>query len=504
MATELSPEFDTEVISRIGHWISDAEYHHETYRYLSECFSNLNKKDKSSVVSAIRRLKSGKSDKSARTLVSDRLTWLHAIYQKGSEVADKLKEELEQKHPDIKLTSHPDFLSYITSHWGPGPSPITAAKIMALAKEHRLVQYLNDFKPKPAAFFETPTLGGLSMLLQEAVKQSPDTFIELMDDFREAKPAFQYDLISAYVDLRRKAEFPKDDAAWHSYWPKLIDLATYVLSNDSLWNEKVDDDATHDDDILGARLSWIPSRIADLVELGLNNDEHPIPNRLLPKVEKIVLSILKNATADDRDSSNDQLTHAINSTKGKAFEATISYVLNRARNTRNGDKEKVWKKHRRVFNKELSLCTNANFDVSALFGQYLAHFLYLSEKWTAENVNRIFPHRDYRRSFLAAISGLTYCNGAHRKIYSLLEPEGVFRAALSDIEVRSSVREKLLQRIALALMWGDEPLDAGILQELMDREQLDDIACMVSFIGRVHDNTVPDDVKGRARSYGQS
>lgn len=338
------------------------------------------------------------------------------------------------------------------------------------------------------------------MLLQEAVKQSPDTFIELMDDFREAKPAFQYDLISAYVDLRRKAEFPKDDAAWHSYWPKLIDLATYVLSNDSLWNEKVDDDATHDDDILGARLSWIPSRIADLVELGLNNDEHPIPNRLLPKVEKIVLSILKNATADDRDSSNDQLTHAINSTKGKAFEATISYVLNRARNTRNGDKEKVWKKHRRVFNKELSLCTNANFDVSALFGQYLAHFLYLSEKWTAENVNRIFPHRDYRRSFLAAISGLTYCNGAHRKIYSLLEPEGVFRAALSDIEVRSSVREKLLQRIALALMWGDEPLDAGILQELMDREQLDDIACMVSFIGRVHDNTVPDDVKGRARS----
>lgn len=497
LATEFPPTFDEDIINRIGKFLSSAEYHHETHRFLSMRFGELSGEKRDAVLAAIEDLTIEKPEENSdRILARDKLTWLSAISGKGSEKVEAAKSAIEKEWPKIKLTKHPDFLSWSETRRGPGPSPLSEAEILSLAMSRELVGRLNEFKESPNAWFDEPTGRALSEVLQQAIKTQPQVFLGVLDDFLEAKYAYKYSVFAAFSELRRAAKTPEDHEPWEIYWPKLVKFAREVLGEQGFWLDvKYDENAG----VMEPRKTWIPAQIVDLFKHALNDDEHPIPEDLVPAVGALIVDTLDNAITDDKESS-DQLNNAINNTKGRALETYIAFALSRARKVGENGREEEWNKHRPVFDKQLRECTDKNFDVSALLGQYQSHLMYLSMEWVEENFAAIFPYETYPRSFRAACSGLAYCQGMGRKISDLLRSTGALVAAIIDDKIKGHARDGIFQRLGLAIIWGDEAPNGKPISEAMRREQIDDIAGMISFISRVFDKTVEDPAKKNVRA----
>jgi hypothetical protein len=106
-----------------------------------------------------------------------------------------------------------------------------------------------------------------------------------------------------------------------------------------------------------------------------------------------------------------------------------------------------------------------------LSGAYIANFDYIDRGWLKTQILKIFPH-EFPRNFICALGGLAYAE-ATRPIYDLLvESEVIDRALRSQIEDRS-VGERLVERIALAYLWGDEELDSPRLKYLFETAQVE-------------------------------
>jgi hypothetical protein len=107
--------------------------------------------------------------------------------------------------------------------------------------------------------------------------------------------------------------------------------------------------------------------------------------------------------------TDDPMTTAINTPKGRAFEALFSHALRvcRISDRTTGNHTAAWTQLRPIFDRELNACQNDNVEFSALCGAYLAQLEYLDVGWTAEHIShifsKVFPVNDY-----AAIAGLAY------------------------------------------------------------------------------------------------
>jgi hypothetical protein len=91
----------------------------------------------------------------------------------------------------------------------------------------------------------------------------------------------------------------------------------------------------------------------------------------------------------------------------------------------------------------------------------------------AENVDRIFP-KLHPANAECAIAGLAYAPSS-RRMYRLLRNEGVIDWALRVNLKASHSREKLIQRLTLAYLWGEEPLDSPRWSHLFESQQEQDL-----------------------------
>jgi hypothetical protein len=153
--------------------------------------------------------------------------------------------------------------------------------------------------------------------------------------------------------------------------------------------------------------------------------------------------------------------HALNSSRGRTIEAAFSHIL---RSCRLADKETgshagAAAQARDFLERELDACSIGNFEFSTLAGAYLGNLEYVDEAWLSQNVGRIFPV-DRPDNFTCAIGGLAYAS-ASRRNYVMLRDAGVIDAALrTDVKGRD-VRQKLVERVALGYLWGEDALDSN-------------------------------------------
>ena len=177
------------------------------------------------------------------------------------------------------------------------------------------------------------------------------------------------------------------------------------------------------------------------------------------------------------------MSTAINTPKGRAFNALFSHALRACRvaDQAGGNHSAVWAQLQPVFHRELQRCRSDNLEFSTLCGAYLAQLEYLDAEWTTEHILDIFsaafPDNDE-----AAISGLAYC-AFTRRIYEHLLDGGILERALQyDLKGRE-VRKKLLERIAAAYIWGIEHLDSSRFQIIFNNnspKELEQIAWVLS------------------------
>lgn len=444
-------------------FFSDAHLH-ELYELLKSHFGEFTDNEKSKTLEAIRNLQPEEGEEAERWLKRTQRNWLSAICNKGYEQADRWHKELEADPTIGSLSKYPSLHSYHESWSGPGPSPYTVPQLLQHAEAGTLIDALNAFSESNGwQSPETPTIRALVDVLSEAVKMDPMLFVTQLPTFLGANRPFQYGVINAFKQFWGDSE--KGDKAsidWALIWRALFEFFTALLCDDAFWKENVKEDRT-----LTPNRDWIPPLIAEVLKAGTQNDEHAYPEHFLPQAWRLI-NVLLEQLAPETEPSDDPMTYAINSRKGKAVEALFSHALRVCRVTHKatGQHADVWNVMMPTFEREMDKCKNGNYEMSTLTGAYIANINYMSQEWLQRNIKIIFPE-DNPTNFICAVDGIAYAP-ATRNLYKLLIEGGVIDNALRLSLKGRHTREKLIQRIALAYLWKDETLNGPRIYFLFD------------------------------------
>lgn len=457
----------------------DSRNIHELYHLLKKRFAEFSEPDKAATLETIRQLSPPPdSEEPERFLRHLQRNWLSAIAGKGFEPVDSWFGELNTDQSLGSLSEHPDFHSYMEATWvGPGPSPYSVQELLAFTENGYLIERLNDFQQPNT--WRGPSTRALVKSLEETIRINPQRFLRLLSAFLAAKRPYQYGVINGF---KRLWDLPKEKQPhldWNVAWEGLISFFEQLLGNPDFWREEV----VHNQDLTPTR-DWIPPIIAEFLRAGTKDDDKAYSPELLPRAFSLINVLLENSEAVD-DAKDDAMSQAINSSKGKAIEALFSHTLRvcRVSDKNRGDHVEAWDGIKPTFDTELVKCENANYEFSTLAAAYLANIDYISSNWLRASIDKIFP-QDFSANFICAIQGLTYAS-ANRSIYGLLLEHGVLDRALR-IELKGrQARERIIERIALAYLWGDELLDSPRFSYLFESGRFEDLEDASSFFSSV-------------------
>ncbi len=459
---------------------------HELYALLTERFAEFTGPERDATIDAIRRIPTPEHAEDG-ALARKRLQrrWLTAIVGKGAALADDWMGELSADPAVGPPPQHPDFTSYMTSSWGPGASPYTVEELVGSADARLLTGHLNGFEE--TGTWGSPTLEGLTSTLQNAARTSPATFFRALPDLVDAKNGFQQAVIRGLQEAWDAKE-QSTSCNWAEGWEQLIRFFEQLAPQPV---PVADEDNQH---------KWLLATIADALRAGTKDDEHAYATALLPRGQGIINELLQRLPAETK-LTDDPMSTAINTPKGRTIEALFSHALRACRiaDRTAGNHTAVWAQLRSIFDRELNSCQNDNVEFSTLCGAYLAQLEYLDAGWTAEHIPHIFPG-NFPVNDQAAIAGLAYA-GFTRNIYEYLLRGGIVDRALHyDLKGREA-REKILERIAAAYVWGSETLESPRFQELFERGNSKALEQITWTLWTLRQQNVNDDQRERILAF---
>lgn len=455
-----------------------ADHIHELYGLLQANFSVFSETERMATIEAIRQIPlSARGGDPERLQRRTQRNWLSAIAGKGYEPADSLFDELSADQTIGTLSDHPDFHTYMESWSGPGTTPYRTQELLAFAADRTIVERLNAFEQGDS--WRGPTTRALVDTLEEAVALSPSEFLPTILDFLHAKRSFQYGLINGFKRAWEASAEKRPEVDWGLAWNMLTDFFEKLTGNPDFWTEE-----TAEDRDLTPTRDWIPPIIAELLRAGTRNDDKAYSSSLMPRTWALICVLLAKAQPLDAP-SDDAMTQAINSSKGKAVEALFSHALRvcRLSDQGSGGHAAAWEEMKPVFDQEIDRCRDGNYEFSTLAANYIANLDYIDHIWLQTNIGNIFP-RDFLANFHCALEGLAYAP-ATRPVYSLLLDGGVLDFALRQESKGRHAREKIVERIALAFLLGDEELDGPRFLYLFETGNVDDLEEATEFFWRV-------------------
>ena len=427
------------------------ELTHEAYQLLSAHFSDMSATHQDLVLQSIDHMVVYEGIENAeRHRRVEQRRWLSAIQGKGNYRADQWFANLGQGELAVGVSSHPDFHYYMESRWGDGDSPYQIEEILAFAREGVLLDRLNAFQQTDK--WEGPSTKALVNTLAAAVTKYPTEFLNDLSTYLQAKRPYQYGLINGLKQAWVGAEKEASSIDWTAAWPRILDFLDDMISPAEFWDEEI----PLDPDWVPDR-NWIPPVVAELLRAGVRNDEHAYSAELLPVALRLIDTLLARTEACAVP-SDDPMNAAINSAKGKAIEALLSHSLRQCRicDDMDHDHSSCWAEMEGIFDRELADTKGGNFEFSTLAAAYLPNLEYLSNAWLTRHLKDIFCE-EYADNFDAAIGGLAYAD-ATKSNYLMLRDAGIIDAAQRRYQGKEKFEDRLVERIALAYLWGVEDL----------------------------------------------
>jgi hypothetical protein len=451
---------------------------HEMYNLLQTRYAEFDDANKKLTLDTIKNIPKPNKEYGDEILRRNQRNWLSAIYGKGLIEADQLFEKLNADPKLGKLSTHPDFISWMESRMGPGPSLYSSAELISLLDKGELIQALNNFQPSNDFWMDAPTIKALVDSLEEAVVKEPIKFSYAINDFLNAKRPYQYAIISGFMKFWGSEKEVGDE--WKEICAQLFKFLETLLYNEAYWKEAVEKQRN-----LTPTKDWMTATIADLLRAFVRKDEKSISPEFLPQVQKLIFTLVEKNPSEWNGDNNDAMTQAINTLKGKAIEALIDYSLFSARlsDRKNKEHKTAWKEVEPIFNSQIRQCKGSNQEFSTLLGAYSANILYLDPEWLQNNIGLIFPI-EYPDNFSCAIGGLAYAP-ANDRLYALLKNSGIIKAALEAKLEGRHARENLIERIMVAYVWSDETLESERIGYLFSPGNVKDLYWAVRFLWSV-------------------
>nr|WP_320050928.1 hypothetical protein [uncultured Desulfuromonas sp.] len=502
-------ESSSDMVRRIGIYLVDQCWHlmgdiygrflkpelfvslhiHELYNLLRNHFAAFPDDLKTETLNVLRNLPlSEHAEDPENSRKRSQRQWLSACIDIGYPPADDWYLELNADPKIGRLSSHPDFHVYSESFSGPGPSPFTEAELIVFAENGQLIEKLNGFEPNKRA---------LTDALERAIQEKPDVFIRVFSKLSAAQRPYQYAVISGFKKLWDSSD-KAIEVDWELIWQPLMVFCLGLLKSEDFWSEK----AIEDEDMTPNR-DWIPSLVAEFLQAGTRKDEHSYPAELLTMGWELV-QILLDKSEVVTEPEEEAMTQAINSPKGKAIEALLNHALRvcRLADSETGGHAENWDEMVPVFDKELGNCKNGNYEFSTLAASYISNLEYLNADWLRANLNGIFPD-DFPGNFNCALEGLTFAQ-ATRSNYKLLVEAEIIDRALHRGYKGEHARERLIQRICLAYLWGDEDLQSPRFKWLMENNCLEDLKSASNFFWSVSKQELEENQKQKIVDFFSS
>jgi hypothetical protein len=472
----------------------DSGHRHELYLLLKAHFRKFTHEEKEETVNAIRGLPlpdAGEESERLRRIVQQ--NWLSAVAGQSYEPANTWLAELNVLSPE-GVRPHPEFNSYHESHWGFGPSPHNVQDLVAFAESGTIVERLNAFVPSGA--WGGPSKRSLSDAVIDAVGATPQTFVKQLPQFLSANPEYQYAIIAGFKKLWDAWDGKQPGLAWPDVWPDLIDFFESLLTKGDFWKGE-----TAEELILSPTRHWISPIISEFLRAGTRSDEKAYAPELLPRTLTLVLILLGKSEAQKEPRTEDALTAAINTAKGKAVEALLDHSLRRCRlsDQAHGSHGDAWQELQPIFDAELAGCRNANFEFSALAGAYIGNLHYMCAAWVRDNFKRVFP-TEYAANCLSALDGLAF-SPPMQLIYQELVKSGVMDWALRQEAMGQHAREALLQRMGLAYLQNEEDLNGSRFAYLFETRRVGDLEDIGRYFWMIRGELLKEEQKERILSF---
>ena len=375
--------------------------------------------------------------------------------------------------------------------WGPGPSPYKPQELAAFAEDKKLIEKLNAFKP--ADVWRGPTVDALVSALEEAIKRSPDTFLRELPAFAKADRPYQHAIIRGFKTVWESND-KQLSIEWSEVWSVLLGLLETLVGTAAFW-EAVD---TKERDY---SRSWLISAISDCLASGTREDSHALPPSLMPRVWALIqLCLDKTGSTADGD-EDDPMMRAINTSKGRAIEALFSYALRSCRmeDRENNSHDSAWAVLKPIFDSELKKCEQGNYEFSTLLGAYLSNLDYMNRGWVAGNVASIFPV-GRPNNLVCAIAGLAF-SAPTRYIYVLLRDAGVLDAALPMELKGRDTRQKLVERMMVGYLWGEDTLTSTRLTHAFNHDLVEDLENGAWFFWSIRGEKLSDEQRAKILQY---
>ncbi|WP_210546761.1 hypothetical protein [Rhodoferax sp. PAMC 29310] len=443
-------------------WFVEVNYWHEVFWLIKRAFSRFSLFERQKFLEMVDQAKL------TREHEEDREDWvqehqrdlLHPAVGLGDAALDARYEVLVQRWGPVR--EHPDFHSYSTGGWVGERSPTTAETLVAASNEE-LEGLLKSFKPESRTW-DGPTYLGFAATISAAVRASEDGFSVHLQLFVDQLPAYQHGLLRG---LKERWADDKRDIAWE----KTVGLIESIVGNPVFADELIKEPTEGWEP--SAR--WVVSDIADLLKSGANR-ERLMPIALFRRCLEVLIQLLATLPSQRRVEVNDAVSHAINSSRGRALEAFIHVALAMRRQEVNHEsKDESWARVVTVLEAELAgSASGDNPDFAALAGMYCVNFHYLNAAWTEANIDRIFSVSS-ESSWRCAVQGFSYQSYLHDWLYQRLMASGHLKKMIVSAGLPGQVSKRAVEIVGLAYLKGLETFEnGGLLCSLV--ESLDQTA----------------------------
>jgi len=465
-----------------------AEHNHEMYQLLLSQFGKFTADEKAATFRTIQSLRVPENDGDPipeRALKRIHRKWLTAISGNGYMPAESALAELNSDDSLGPLSPHPDLGVYFQGGWAVDKTPYTAPEIVGFAQTGKLVEKLNAFKQDG---WDGPSVRGLMAALKEATKSNLQMFVDLLPTLLRVHVTYQHAVIDGLKEKWESTPEPSPDVDWLRCWSQFFEYLELAIASPEFWARSKEPLAE-----FTPNETWFISLVSDTMRAGTNKDSRAFDKRLLPAELRVLRVFLQRAKGEDEPNYTDAMTHAINNARGKTVEALVSYALRvcRVADQDTGSHNAIWQEMEPIFSAELERAVGGNFEFSTLMGCYVANLAYISGDWLAGNIQHIFPIW-HASNFNCAIEGYAY-SPAQKDVYQLMVKSGIVDHALKQELPGKHARESVLERIALAYLWGDEELDGPRFKYLFDGNRDDDLYEIANYFWRSRSAELKDE-----------
>ena len=397
--------------------------------------------------------------------------WLSALMETDNKEIVSAYQKYEQINP-AKL-EHPGLLRWTEVGWG-YTSPITVDVLSGMSNA-QIAEFLHNFKQDGMAGPSEPSEEGLRETLEKYVVANPQQLTADLQPFYNVQLQYQYSLLQGFLNAWREEK--------QFNWAVLLQFIHHILMSKQFGAGEYKTGLNYQD--------WILSATAELIKAGTSNDEHAFDVQLLPRAEKILLTLAEKVKSD-RSAIADTPVTVLNSTPEKVFSAIVDYALRFARTNKIENDIRWPQAIREDFTKRLDRSLKPSFEFSFTLGAYLPNLLYLDKEWVVGNINRIFPQTD-EYHWQAAFSGYLYNSQIYEPLYSLLKEHGHYQKALNTDFADSAIPRGLVEHICTGWIEGSETLDdkTSLVYQLINRDNPNHLLQLIHFFWRQRSNLPP-------------